>query len=256
MTLRLSTGARHGLLHSLGFGGMLNRGSIEIRSGSQPVSADALATGNLLGIATEGGLPLTKETAATGTIVITGSTGIINTVTVGTFNIIPDGLVLFNTSTAQTAADLATAINRNGIFSASVSASTVTIKPRPGAGVAFNGLVLASTGTCTATYGGGFVSGGVAPINGLYLADPASGVIGKPVGRVWNFNGIANGTAGWFRYVASEADAGALITAAPWLVRMDGTIAVSGGDMGLTNISVAIGAPNTIDRFNMTQPAQ
>lgn len=256
MTLRFSTGARAGLLQSGGFAGMFSRGSINIYSGSQPVSGDAAATGTLLGTVTASSLPLTQETQASGTLVVTGGTTSVATVTVGGFNIIPDGPVPYNTSTAQTASDLADAINRQGIFSASVAASTVTIKPIPGAGAAYNGLALASTGAVTMTYGGGTVSGGVSPVNGLIFGSPVAGVMGKSATQVWSFSGIAAGTAGWFRFVGSVADGGAALAAAPWLVRMDGTIATSGGDMGLSNILVAIGAPNTVDRFNMTQPAQ
>ena len=48
MTIRLSTGARNGLAQGMGFGGMFNRGVIQIWSGTQPASADAAATGTLL----------------------------------------------------------------------------------------------------------------------------------------------------------------------------------------------------------------
>ena len=86
------------------------------------------------------------------------------------------------------------------------------------------------------------------------FGQPTAGVIQKPSTQVWSFNGIAAGTAGWFRFIASPADAGALLSAAPWYTRLDGSIAVSGGDAALSNITVAIGAPNTIDTFKWTQP--
>jgi hypothetical protein len=70
---------------------------------------------------------------------------------------------------------------------------------------------------------------------------------------VWSFNGIASGTAGWFRLIASESDAGGVSTTA---IRMDGSVAVSGADMNLSNISISIGAPNTVDTFQVTFPAQ
>ena len=40
---------------------------------------------------------------------------------------------------------------------------------------------------------------------------------------------IVTGTAGWFRMIGSESDAGGLITTAPYPIRLDGSIAVSGG---------------------------
>ena len=232
---------------------MFNRGSALVYSGTQPATADSAPTGTLLGVITSSSLPLTRETQATGTLVITGGATSVDTVTVGGFNIIPDGPVPYNTSTAQTASDLASAINRCGIFSATVAGSTLTIKPIPGAGAAYNGLTLTSTGSVTATYGGGTISGGVNSVNALIFADPVTGVMGKPASQAWSFIGVAAGTAGWFRMIGSTEDAGGISTTA---VRMDGSIATTGGDMGLTNILVSVGASNTVDRFNLTQPAQ
>lgn len=255
MTIRLSTGLRNAMAQGLGLGGALNRGSINIYSGSQPVSADAAVTGTLLGVITIGSGALTQETQATGTVTLaTGASGSVNTVTVGGLNIIPDGAVAFNTSLNQTASDLADAINRNGIYTASVASAVVTIKPRPGAGTAHNTYVVTATlTTITATYAN--MSGGIAAVNALYLGEPVAGVIAKPSSVVWSFAGIAAGTAGWFRYIGSASDAGALASAAPWPIRMDGSIAVSGGDMALSNITVAVAAPNTIDTARFTMPA-
>lgn len=256
MTIRLSTGLRDALNMNLGFAGAFNRSSINIYSGTQPATADAAATGTLLGTATIASGALTKETQASQTITVAGASGSINTVTVGTLNIIPDGAVAFRTDVNTTASDLCDAINRNGLFTATVSSAVVTVKPRPGAGATYNGVAFATTvTTLTATVGAGTLSGGVSAVNGLYLNASSAGVLSKPSNVVWSFTGIAAGTAGWFRMLGSVADAGSLISAAPWLVRLDGAIATSGGDMGLSNIVVAIGAPNTVDTFQWTQPA-
>lgn len=259
MTIRFSTGTRNGLAGPLGFGGMFNRGYMEIYSGSQPATADAAKTGTLLGIVTDNAGTLTKETRATGTIVITAAaSGSINTVTVGTFNIIPDGAVsAVAGDTASTASALAVAINRNGIYSATVSSSTVTISPRPGVGASHNGFALtASLTTVTATYGGGTVSGGVAPANGLILAAPADGVIAKLSTQVWKFEGVAAGTAGWFRFYGSDtADSGAVLSAAPYYPRMDGSCGVGSGDAQLSSLSISVSSPHTVDRFTFTVPA-
>ena len=72
MTIRLSTGLRNALAQGLGFAGVFNRGSINIYSGAQPVSADAAVTGTLLGAVTASSGALTQETQATGTITLTG----------------------------------------------------------------------------------------------------------------------------------------------------------------------------------------
>lgn len=255
MTLRLSTGTRNALDSTLGFAGAFNKCSIRIYSGSQPATADAAATGTLLGTVTLNSGALTQEVQATATITVAGSAGSINTVTVGTLNIIPDGAVAFRTDAATTAIDLNTAINRNGMFTSTVSGAVVTVAPRPGAGATLNGVALATTVTTLTATSSGNLTGGVSAVNALSLGDPATGVIAKPTTAVWSFAGIATGTAGWFRIVGSVADTGALITAAPFLCRVDGSVAVSGADMNLSNISIAIGAPTTIDSFTWTTPS-
>ena len=217
-------------------------------------TADAAPTGTKLGIVTISSGALTQETRATGSVTITGATsGSINTITVGGLNVIPDGAVsAVAGDTAATATALCAAINRNGIMEASVSGSVVTLKGRPGTGVT-TAAVTGSLDTVTATYvnmGSGVA--GVAPVNGLYFDVPASGLVARPTAVVWSFTGIAAGVAGYFRLIGSAADSEAVSTTLP---RLDGTIATSGGDMGLSNITVAIGAPNTVDRFNVTQPA-
>ena len=256
MTLRFSTGVRNGLAGGMGFQGMFNRGYMNIYSGSQPTSADAAATGTLLGTITVASGALTKETRATGSITLTGgASGSVNTVTVGGLNIIPDGAVAFNTSLNQTASDLCDAINRNGIMEASVSSATVTLKGRPGTGVT-TAAVSSTLTTITASYvnmGSGVA--GVAPVNGLILLPPASGVISKNT-NVWSMAGIAAGTAGWFRLYSSDtADTGALLSAAPWYPRIDGSCGVGSGDAQLSSLTVAVGSPHTVDTFTFTIPA-
>jgi len=259
MTVRLSTPTRNLLCQGMGLARIFNQGTIGIYSGTQPSSADALYTGTLLGTVSASSAAVTKETRATGTIVITAAaSGSIDTVTVGTFNIIADGIVSATAGdTAATATSLAAAINRNGIFEATVSSSTVTISAPPGTGIKWNGLALTATlTTVTATYGGGTVSGGVAPVAGLYFGSPAAGVIAKSSAQIWSFSGLAIGTAGWFRlYSSNTADAGLLQSAAPWYPRLDGSIAVSGSDLNLSNLSITVGSPATIDTFSWTQPA-
>jgi hypothetical protein len=94
-----------------------------------------------------------------------------------------------------------------------------------------------------------FVPG--APANGLTFAAAVAGVLAKS--GVWAMNGIAAGTAGWFRLKANALDNDALSTTLP---RIDGSVATSGADMSLSNIAIAIGAPTTVDTFTVTAPAQ
>lgn len=240
------------LASGTGFAAAFNRGSLNIYSGTQPATADAAITGTLLGVVTIGSAALTQETPATGTFTVTGGSTSILTATIGTVNIIPDGPVLYNASVGQTASDLCDAINRNGMYSASVSGAVVSVRPRPGAGSSLNGLALASTGSVTITYGA--LAGGTNSSNGLTFGTPSAGTISKS--GVWSFNGLVAGTAGWFRLIGSAADGGALNNVAPFLARLDGSIATSGADLNLSNIVVAVAAPNTIDTFTFVVPAQ
>lgn len=257
MTIRISTGARNALTGSLGLAGVFNKGSINIYSGTQPTSADAAVTGTLLGTVTISSGALTQEVRATGTVTITAAAGgSIDTITVGGLNIIPDGAVTATAGdTTATALSLCNAINRNGIMEASASTNVVTLKGRPGTGVT-TAAVSGTLTTVTATYANmGTPQPGTAPINGLSFDVPVAGVIAKPASAVWSFEGVAAGTAGWFRLVASAADAGALIAAAPYLARLDGSIATSGADLNLSNITIAVNAPTTVDSFTVTAPA-
>ena len=150
LTVRLSTSLRNNLAGTTGFASTFANGIIEIRTGSQPTSADAAATGTLLG-----------------------------TVTLS-----------------------------SGAF---------------------------TPGTAT---------------NGLTFATAADGSVSKS--GVWSFNGVAAGTAGWFRFKGNALDNDAISTTLP---RLDGSIATSGADMNLSNITIAIGAPSTVDSFVFTIPA-
>ena len=90
-----------------------------------------------------------------------------------------------------------------------------------------------------------------APENGLTFAAAAAGAVSKS--GVWSFTGVNNGTAGWFRLKGNALDNDGASTTLP---RVDGSIATSGADLNLSNIAIAIGAPNTVDTFTWTQPAQ
>lgn len=152
MTLKVSTGLRTGMMGTSGFTEIFANGIIEIYSGAQPATADAAATGTLLG--------------------------------------------------------------------------TVTL-----AGGAF------TPGTAT---------------NGLTWAAPANSAVTKST-DLWQFVGVATGTAGWFRLKGNALDNNALSTTLP---RLDGSIGSSGGDLILANLSVEPSAVTTIDKFSVTFPAQ
>lgn len=150
MTIRLSTGTRNALCSTAGFSSIFANGIIEVRTGTQPATADAAATGTLLG--------------------------------------------------------------------------TVTLNS------------------------GAFTPG--SPTNGLTFNAAADGAVTKS--GIWSMVGVAAGTAGWFRFKGNALDNDLASTTLP---RMDGSVAVSGADMNMSNISIAVSSPSTVDSFSYTQPA-
>ena len=110
-----------------------------------------------------------------------------------------------------------------------------------------SGTLLGIVTTAGATWTAG------SPANGLVFGTPVAGVVGKTTDS-WKFTGLAAGTAGWFRLVGNPIDNGATSQTLP---RMDGSVGAFGSaDMALTNLSVAVGSPNTIDVFQFSVPAQ
>jgi len=253
VTIRLSTQLRNNIVGSTGVAASFAGGVIDIYTGTQPTTADSAITGTLLGRVSIASAAFVAETPASATITVGGSAGSINTLNIGTFNIIPLGAVAFITDAATTAQALADAINRNGIYRATYpgTGAIVTVVAPPGTGAAHNGLALAATVTTMTATSSGNITGGVAATAGLQWGAPSAGTVSKS--GVWSFNGANAGTAGWFRIKASAADADGASTTA---VRLDGSVAVSGADMNLSNTVIAIGAPTTIDSLTVTMPAQ
>lgn len=93
---------------------------------------------------------------------------------------------------------------------------------------------------------GAFVPGQAA--NGINWGTAADGVMPKEPTENWKFNGIAAGTAGWFRVKANAVDDDSVSTTLP---RCDGSIATAGADLNMSNTAVVVGAPNTIDVLNI-----
>lgn len=66
MTIRLSTGLRTNIVGNTGVGATFANGIVEIRTGSQPATADAAATGTLLGTVTLNNLPFVAGSPTNG----------------------------------------------------------------------------------------------------------------------------------------------------------------------------------------------
>lgn len=88
---------------------------------------------------------------------------------------------------------------------------------------------------------------------GLTFDAAANGTISKAAAEVWKFNGLAVGTAGWFRFYPADGDP---TTTSATEARIDGSVASSGGDVRISNVSITVGIPVTIDVFSFTLPAQ
>lgn len=89
---------------------------------------------------------------------------------------------------------------------------------------------------------------------GLTFESAAAGVLTKKASEVWRFIGLADGTAGYARFYQAGGNPAASSTAE---ARLD-DVCTSGGLLGyvLSNISVRIGIPNTVDTWAFTQPAK
>jgi hypothetical protein len=82
---------------------------------------------------------------------------------------------------------------------------------------------------------------------GLTFDTPSGTTMSIPSGVNWQYTGIAAGTAGCFRLV-SATDTNAQSTTEK---RIDGNVGTTSGDMILSNINVVVGAPGTVDIFNI-----
>lgn len=84
--------------------------------------------------------------------------------------------------------------------------------------------------------------------NGLQLLAPSGRTVSKSA-DVWKFTGVAAGTMGWFRFQANAVDNDSLSTT---LVRIDGSVGITSGDMRVTSVTSAIGSSSTVDTFVIT----
>lgn len=97
---------------------------------------------------------------------------------------------------------------------------------------------------------GAFTPGSEA--NGLEFQVSASGEIEKN-SDVWSGVGLADGTAGWFRFFANATDASGASTTLP---RLDGSVGTSGADLNMSSTTIVTSSSYTIDSFKLTLPYQ
>lgn len=256
MTLKYSTGARNAVMGFMPFKQAFHGGRIEIYSGSQPATADAAVTGTLLCTITNNSGAFTAETRAVGTVTLAGSSGSVDALTVNGVEIM-GSVTAFNSTLAQTAADVAAKINAYQSpveYIATSSGAVITLTALPGKGASVNTFAVVST-TTTLTKTDVNMAGGVAGANGLTFgaSGGTAGMVSKLASQVWTGSNAASGTAGYYRMYGSAADAGAS-DATGLLVREDGAISTTGAELNLSSTALASGVTTTISSWDRTLP--
>ena len=112
----------------------------------------------------------------------------------------------------------------------------------------------AATGTLLAV-----ISVGGATDAELTIEDAAgTGDVQTAAAETWSGNGIAAGVMGWYRQIVENVDQATTITEAGTLSttsrRLDGTVAASGGQLNMSNTTVAVGAPQVVQTYTITIP--
>lgn len=231
----------------------LSGGTVRIYSGTQPDAPELAPTGTLLATITDTSGSWTAETAATGSVEITGSgSGSIDSLTV-------DGVELLlapvsGTSKSDVAYKLYAALqeysHRHEFLASYDGMETVTLTCRPGRGTKFNAAVVSgSLTTLSATYTD--FSGGVDSVNGLWWgsAENYSNIAQMLAGtQTKTGTAVADGTAGWLRVCGPFADADADDTDYE-MFRMDMAIGETGANVTIDDDAITTGETVTIATF-------
>jgi hypothetical protein len=259
MSIKLSTGLRTYLLRDGSVQHAFTGGTIELYTGPQTTSADDGDTATLLATITLAGGTHTNEVQSAGTVQLTaGGSGNVSAITVNSVEIL-GATITFATDLPTTAGLIAAQINRyltkTGIeytaTSDGLATPTITIKANLGAGTGPNGWTVAATAG-TITHTDAPMAGGVASANGLTWGDVAAGILSKST-DVWSATAIAAGTIGHFRMKGPIADTSS--STSTTAIRLDGSIAVTGGDINISNTTVALAAPLVVTSWNINLPA-
>lgn len=260
MSLKLSAALRNAAMESQDVKHAMHNCVLKVYTGAQPATAELAPTGTLLCTYSSSGGALTRSVLSQGKVTFSGTvagatcTGI----TVNSIQIM-SGTV---TDATGVLADFATAVANNInnfqgnlLFNASASAGVVTITAKPGQGAVPNGwaVVSAVTTISKADVNMGTLTVGVAAANGLLWGDSAAGVLSKLSTQTWSGTAVATGTAGWFRFEASVADAGALVSDES-VSRIDGTVGTSGAELNMGNLSITSGIVQNVSSFTLTLP--
>jgi hypothetical protein len=248
MSLQLSTGLRNVVL-----GGVPAR-HVATLTASDIAAVDGGAGADTLTSAA--GAFLTAGFMAGDSIIVTGFTGGMQYIS-GPFTIVAVVAGTITLATGLLTADGATeAVTITTLVGGSIRDIFKRGVLRIYSGVQPTTADLAATGTklLEITVGSAAFTGG-AVAAGLEFGAAAAGAIAKSTAQTWSGVGLANGTAGWWRFYGNAADEAATPAISTTLPRMDGTIATSGGQINMSSTSVTLGATSTVDTFTVTLPA-
>ena len=258
MALRLSAALRNFMMEGGSMKHAMSNCVLKVYTGAQPATAETAPSGTLLCTYSDASGALTREVASQGKVVISGSSGSLDTLTVNSIEIMGSATSYLTSLTITTAA-IVTKINdnpKNQLFVASQSGTdTIIITAKAGMGTLPDGWVVASTATTLGRTDTnmGTLTAGVAAANGLKWGDSAAGVLSKLSTQTWSGVAAATGTAGWFRIEASATDAGGADSTES-IMRIDGSIATSGAELNMTPTSITSAATQTISSFSLTLP--
>jgi hypothetical protein len=254
MALRYSTGAVQLMMGRGSFRDAFENGKLEIYTGAQPANCETAVSGTLLCTVTAASAARTAEVLASGTVTLnTGASGSVTALTVNGVDILGVA-VPFNTSLTQTAADVATQCSNfkgNVEYNVTSAGTVITIQALNGTGASPNGFVVTSTAT-TITKTDVNLAGGVAAANGLKFLNPVGGVLNKDA-TTWSGVNAVTGTAGWYRFYGSVADAGGT-DATNTTIREDGAIATSAAELNMASTTLTAAATTTITQWQRTLP--
>lgn len=254
MAFNISTGLENQAFNAVRgpIGGVysLQGGYIGIYTGTQPASADAAATGTLLMKITNSAGAFSSGVYQTYDVdgICTSQTPVgagaltINGITAGTLGV---GYYVTISGTGNESAKIfkvtGTGNNDETIVEYLQGPNNSTVSTA-------NTFKTVSEVYCSAATAAA-ITVGYGITNGLFLALAANGAITKHASQTWSGVGIADGTAGWFRYYGAATDAGGVSTTLP---RLDGRIATSGAELNLSNTSIVTGASESITTFSIT----
>lgn len=258
MALSWSTGIRNFAQSHGSYKRALQGGVLEIFTGSAPATADTAKSGTLLCTVSLGSGAVTKEVMNVATIVLSGSGGTVDSITINGSEIL-GAVVSYTTDLTETARLVTQQINSyqpvdGPKYFARSNGACINIAQLPGCGTAGSGWACTAAATtmtfASTTALGGTGGYGVAGSNGLTYGGSTAGIMSKS--GVWSGVNVATGVAGYFRITGSENDAG---TASTTSCRVQGVCGISSGDYPMTTTTLTSGQTHTVDTFLLTLPA-